>query len=49
MIGSTVQEMVTTEISLGTYTGWELQQLQNAGRLAGVDFFVDGAVVSNPF
>jgi hypothetical protein len=48
--GSTVQEMVSGQISLdnGGFS-WELQQLQDAGVLPNVNFYLNGAPVPNPY
>ena len=48
-IGDTVDQMVLNEIKNGRNTGWELQQLQEAGRLGEVTFYLNGNVVANPF
>jgi hypothetical protein len=43
--------MVENEIQCGSYTGWELEQLQNAGQLPNVNFYPPGGTVPlpNPF
>jgi hypothetical protein len=41
--------MVENEIKYGHNTGWELQKIQEAGRLGEVDFYLGGKLVSNPF
>ena len=50
-IGNTTAEMVENEIKCGSYTGWELEQLQNAGQLPNVNFYPPGGTVPlpNPF
>jgi hypothetical protein len=50
-IGNTTAEMVENEIQCGSYTGWELQQLQKAGELPNVNFYSPGGTVPlpNPF
>lgn len=49
--GDTPEEMILNEINSGSNTGWELQQLQNAGRLPQVKFYQPGQLtpIPNPF
>ena len=47
--GDTTHEMILNEIGSGSNTGWELLQLQNAGRLPQVNFYLDGILRPNPF
>lgn len=47
--GGTTEAMILNEIKSGSNTGWELQQLQNAGKLPLVNFYQDGKLLLNPF
>jgi len=49
--GDTTEEMILNEMQSGSNTGWELQQLQQAGRLPQVNFYQNGAgtLLANPF
>ena len=50
--GNNLQEMVINEMRSGSNTGWELQQLQQAGRLPSLNFYQGagkGVLMSNPF
>jgi hypothetical protein len=50
--GNTPMDRVLNEIQSGSYTGWELQQLQQAGRLPAVNFYQGagkGILIQNPF
>jgi RHS repeat-associated protein len=47
--GDTPAEMILNEIQSGSNTGWELQQLQQAGRLSQVKFYLGGTLIPNPF
>lgn len=47
--GNSVKEMIENEIKFGVNTGWELQQLQQAGKLGEVKLYLDGQLVVNPF
>lgn len=49
--GSTPEEMIVNEMNSGSNTGWELQQLNQAGRLGQVNFYQNGAgtLIRNPF
>ena len=48
-LGNTTEEMIVNTMNEGTFTGWELQQLKQAGRLGQVNFYKDGILVPNPF
>ena len=41
-LGGSTEEMILNEINSGSDTGWELQQLQNAGRLPDTNFYLPG-------
>jgi len=43
--------MILNEMQSGSHTGWELQQLQQAGRLPQVNFYQPGQLtpIPNPF
>lgn len=49
--GDTPSEMILNEMQSGSHTGWELQQLQQAGRLPQVNFYQPGQLtpIPNPF
>lgn len=47
--GNGAKEMIENEMKYGVNTGWELQQLQQAGRLGEVNLFLGGKPVPNPF
>jgi RHS repeat-associated protein len=49
--GDTPSDMILNEMQSGSNTGWELQQLQQAGRLHQVNFYQPGQLtpISNPF
>jgi hypothetical protein len=49
--GDTPSEMILNEMQSGSHTGWELQQLQQAGRLPQVNFYQPGNLtpIPNPF
>ena len=49
--GDTPEAMILNELQSGSNTGWELQQLQQAGRLSEVNFYQPGqsAPIPNPF
>ena len=49
--GDTPSEMILNEMRSGSHTGWELQQLQQAGRLPEVNFYQPGNLtpIPNPF
>lgn len=49
--GNTTEEMILNEMQSGSNTRWELQQLQQAGRLPEINVFQNGAgtQVPNPF
>lgn len=49
--GDSTEDMIINEINSGSNTGWELQQLQNGGRLPDTDFYLPGETepVCNPF
>lgn len=49
--GDTPSEMILNEMQTGSHTGWELQQLQQAGRLPQVNFYQPGQLtpIPNPF
>jgi hypothetical protein len=47
--GDSPTEMIMNEMQSGSNTGWELQQLQQAGRLPQVNFYQSGQVIPNPF
>jgi len=50
-LGSTPKEMVLNEMRMGSNTGWELQQIQSAGKLSQVDFYIPNTTqpIENPF
>jgi len=48
-MGNSTEQMVINEMQSGSNTGWELKQLQQAGRLREVNFYNDGIIVPNPF
>ena len=49
--GGSTEEMIMNEMRSGSNTGWELNQLNQAGRLPEVNFYQHGAGTSvpNPF
>jgi hypothetical protein len=49
--GDTPSEMILNEMQSGSHTGWELQQLQQAGRIPQVNFYQPGNLtpIPNPF
>jgi len=48
-VGNSVEEMINNELQIGQNTAWEIQQLQNAGRLPEVNFIQGGQSVPNPY
>lgn len=46
--GNSTEEMILNEMASKSYTGWELRQLQEAGRLPEVQFYRDGAGTEVP-
>lgn len=46
--GSSTEEMIANEIASGSNTGWELQQLQQAGRLDELNLYFKDTPVPNP-